>query len=129
MREEQHQSVPGRVRQKLAAVLAGQEVMQQRSRRALAELNIDYRHSPIVAEHHSLMPFHHGDHPSVLDWHDFGAAPHAGDRAPDAQGMLSPKRESVRLAERLRGVQHHLVLFAGARATDETHQRLLELAD
>ena len=128
MREEQH-PLPESVKRKLAAVLAGQEVMQQRSRRALAELNIGYRHSPIVSEHHSMMPFHHGDRQSIWGWHDFGGGPRAGDRASDARGLLYPKRESVRLFERLRGTQHHLVLFGGARATDETHQRLLNLAD
>jgi FAD binding domain len=55
LREEPHLSLPETVRQKLAAVLAGQEVMQQRMRRAVAELNIGYRHSPIVAEHHRLL--------------------------------------------------------------------------
>jgi hypothetical protein len=113
----------------LAAVLAGQEVMQQRMRRAVAELNIGYRHSPIVAEHHSLLPGPRGAHASLLGWHDFGAGPRAGDRAVDARLMLCPGRESVRFFQRLRGTTHHLVLFAGALATGETHRRLQALAD
>ena len=40
--DERYQSIPAVVRRKLAAVLAGQDVMQQRSRRALAELNIGH---------------------------------------------------------------------------------------
>src|SRR5262245_8227226 len=112
-----------------ATAPTGQEVMQQRMRRAVAELNIGYRHSPIVAEHHSLLPGPRGAHASVLGWHDFGAGPRAGDRAADARLMLCPGRESVRFFQRLRGTKHHLVLFAGALATGETHRRLQALAD
>ncbi len=129
LRQEPHVSLSETVRQKLAAVLAGQEVMQQRMRRAVAELNIGYRHSPIVAEHHRLLPGSSGTHASVLGWHDFGAGPRAGDRAADARLMLYPRRESVGFFQRLRGTKHHLVLFAGARATGETHRRLQALAD
>jgi 2-polyprenyl-6-methoxyphenol hydroxylase-like FAD-dependent oxidoreductase len=129
LREELHLSLPETVRQKLAAVLAGQEVMQQRMRRAVAELNIGYRHSPIVAEHHRFLPARRGAHASVLGWHDFGAGPRAGDRAPDARLMLYPGRESVALLQRLRGTMHHLVVFAGVLATGETHRRLQALAD
>ena len=129
LREEPHLSLSETVREKLAAVLAGQEVMQQRMRRAVAELNIGYRHSPIVAEHHSLLPGPRETHASLLGWHDFGAGPHAGDRAADARLMVCPGRESVRFFQRLRGTRHHLVLFAGALATGETHRRLQALAD
>ncbi len=129
LREELHLSLPETIRQKLATVLAGQEVMQQRMRRAVAELNIGYRHSPVVAEHHRLLSGPRAAHPSVLGWHDFGAGPRAGDRAADGRLMLHPGREPVRFFQRLRGTMHHLVLFAGALATVETHQRLQALAD
>jgi len=129
LREEPHLSLSETLRQKLAVVLAGQEVMQQRMRRAVAELNIGYRHSPIVAEYHSLLPGPRGSHASLLGWHDFGAGPRAGDRGADARLMLCPGRESVRFFERLRGTTHHLVLFAGALGTGETHRRLQALAD
>src|SRR5262249_13684797 len=129
LREEPHLPPSETLRQKLATVLAGQEVMQQRMRRAVAELNIGSRYSAIVAEHHRLLPGPRGAHASLLGWHDFGAGPHAGDRAADAPLMLCPGRESVRLFQRLRGTMHHLVLFAGAFATGETHRRLQALAD
>src|SRR5215468_5508891 len=129
LREQLHLSPSEALRQKLAAVLAGQEVMQQRMRTAVAELNIGYRHSPVVAEHHRLLPGPHGAHASVLGWHDFGAGPRAGDRAADARLMLYPGREFIRFSQRLRGITHHLVLFAGALATVETHRRLQALAD
>ena len=129
LRGEPQLSLSETLRQKLAAVLAGQEVMQQRMRRAVAELNIGYRHSPIVAEHHSLLPGFRGSHASLLGWHDFGAGPRAGDRGTDARLMLCPGRESVRFFQRVRGTKHHLVLFAGTLATGETHRRLQALAD
>ena len=129
LREELHLSLPESVRQRLATVLANQEVMQQRMRRAVAELNIGYRHSPIVAEHHRFLPGPDGARAGVHGWHDFGAGPRAGDRAVDAQLMLHPGREPVRFFQRLRGTTHHVVLFAGALATAETHQRLQALAD
>jgi len=129
LREEPHLSLSETLRQKLAAVLAGQEVMQQRMRRAVAELNIGYRDSPIVAEHHRLLPGPRGAHASLLGWHDFGAGPRAGDRGADARLMLYPRRESVRFFQRLRGTTHHLVLFAGVLSTGETHRRLQALAD
>lgn len=129
LREELHLSLSEGVRQRLATVLASQEVMQQRMRRAVAELNIAYRHSPIVAEHHSILPGLHGAHSGTLGWHDFGAGPRAGDRAVDAPLMLYPGRQSVRFFQRLRGTRHHLVLFAGALATGEAHHQLQALAD
>jgi 2-polyprenyl-6-methoxyphenol hydroxylase-like FAD-dependent oxidoreductase len=129
LREDPHLSLSEGVRQRLATVLANQEVMQQRMRRAVAELNIAYRHSPIVAEHHRFLPGLHGADAGVLGWHDFGAGPRAGDRAVDARLMLYPGREPVRFFQRLRGTRHHVVLFAGALATGETHQRLQSLAD
>ena len=129
LREELHLSLSEALRQKLAAVLAGHEVMQQRMRRAVAELNIGYRHSPIVAEHHRLLPRPRGGYAGALGWHDFGAGPRAGDRAADARLMLYPGREPVRFFQRLRGPTHHLVLFAGALATRKTHRQLQALAD
>jgi hypothetical protein len=129
LREDPHLSLSESLRQKLATILASQEVMQQRMRRAVAELNIGYRHSPVVAEHHSFLPVPREAHASVLGWHDFGAGPRAGDRAVDAPIMLHPGREPLRFFQRLRGTTHHVVLFAGAFATAETHQRLQALAD
>ena len=129
LREELHLSLPQSVRQRLAAVLATEEVIQHRMRRAVSELNIGYRHSPVIAEHHHFLPGPDGAHAGVLGWHDFGAGPRAGDRAVDAPLMLHPGREPVRLFQRLRGTTHHLLLFAGAHATAETHQRLQALAD
>src|SRR5262245_59889953 len=118
LREEPHLSLPDSLQQKLATDLASQDVMQQRMRRAVAELNIGYRHSPVVAEHNGFPPGSHEAHASVPGWNDFGAGPRAGDRAVDVPRlMLHRGRESVRFFQRLRGTTHHLVLFAGVLAT------------
>src|SRR5882757_9778579 len=50
-------------------------------------------------------------------------------RAVDAWLMLHPGREPVRFFQRLRGTAHHVVLFAGAHATAQTHRRLQAIAE
>ncbi|HXV79568.1 MAG TPA: FAD-dependent monooxygenase [Candidatus Binatia bacterium] len=117
------------LRERLAVVLAGQDVIQQRMKRAVAELNINYRHSPIVAQHRSLLPSPGGGQQHLHGWHDFGAAPHAGDRAGDARLTRYPSGESVRFSQTQRGTEHHLVLFAGSQATESTYQYLQIIAD
>jgi len=117
------------LRRRLALVLAGQDVIQQRMARAVAELDINYRHSPIVAQHRSLSPSPGSARPELHGWRDFGAAPHAGDRASDALLLRHPSGEAVRLSEVRRGSRHHLVLFAGPQATAATYQHLHAVAD
>ena len=117
------------LRRRLALVMAGQEVIQQRMKRAIAELNINYRHSPIVAQHRSLLPSPGGGQQQLHGWHDFGAAPHAGDRAVDARLTRHPSGQSVRFSQAQHGTKHHLVLFAGSQATDATYHYLQTLAD
>jgi hypothetical protein len=121
--------MPEALRRRLALVLAGQDVIQQRMKRAVAELNINYRHSPIVAQHRSLLPSPGGGQQHLHGWHDFGAAPHAGDRAGDARLTRHPSGEPVRFSQLQRGTKHHLVLFAGSQATAATYQYLQTIAD
>ena len=120
--------LPEDLRQRLALLLAGQEVIQYRMKRAIAELNINYRHSPIVAQHRSFLPSPGGGQQELHGWQDFGAAPHAGDRASDARLLRHPSGEAVRFAHVLRGIRHHLVLFAGPRATAATYEYLQTVA-
>jgi 2-polyprenyl-6-methoxyphenol hydroxylase-like FAD-dependent oxidoreductase len=117
------------LRQRLALLQAGQEVIQQRMKRAVAELNINYRHSPVVAQHRSLSLSPGGGQQHLHGWHDFGAAPHAGDRAGDAHLTRHPAGESVRFFQAQRGTKHHLALFAGSQATDATYRHLQTIAD
>jgi len=76
------------IRNRLAALLSGLEVVQKRLLAAASEVAIGYRSSPIVGEHRLPMTeatigTSVGDSPSVREWLDFGAAPRPGDRAPD----------------------------------------------
>jgi 2-polyprenyl-6-methoxyphenol hydroxylase-like FAD-dependent oxidoreductase len=116
-------------RDRLAEVLAGVEVVQQRAMRAATQVAIGYRKSPIVAEHRgSLIAARLGlggpEQPSFGEWLDFGAAPRPGDRAPDAR-----YDGDRRLFELLRGTAHSLLLFDGAAATPAGYRALTAIAD
>jgi len=123
MNNEVNLPLPQDLRRQLALFLAGQEVIQQRLVRAVSELNINYRHSPIVSQHRGQLPS--GDaEPIPHGWHDFGAAPHAGDRATDARLTRYPAGDSVRFFQVLRSTKHHLVVFVGAEPSEETYQKV-----
>ena len=120
--------IPEALRRRLAGILAGQEVIHQRMKRAIAELNINYRHSPIVARHR-LLPSHGGGHDNVEGYHDFGAAPHAGDRSWDGRLVHHPSGVPVRFDQVRQGIKHHLFILTGLRAGEETYGRLRSVAD
>ena len=116
-------------RNRLAEVLAGVEVVQQRAMRAATQIAIGYRRSPIVAEHRgSLIAARLGlggpEQPSFGEWLDFGAAPRPGDRAPDAR-----YDGDRRLFDLIRGTRHSLLLFDGAAATPAGYRALTSIAD
>jgi hypothetical protein len=67
-----------------------------------SEIDITYRHSPIVREHHPHGVPHR-------------AAPRAGDRAPDVAG-LEHQGEPASLHDVLRGTQHVLLTLGGDEA-------------
>jgi 2-polyprenyl-6-methoxyphenol hydroxylase-like FAD-dependent oxidoreductase len=84
------------IRNHLAVFLTQLEVVQRRILDQASEIALNYRKSPIVAEHRgSIFP-------------SFGAGPAPGDRAPDA--VLAG---GERLFLALRGTHHTLLLFAG----------------
>ncbi len=64
--------------------------------------------------------------PSLSEWLDFGSAPHAGDRAPDASLSLSPG--GPRAFDFLRETKHVLFLFDGAAETAEGYANMASLA-
>jgi hypothetical protein len=121
------------VRNKIAPILAGQEVIQERMRNDVSELAISYRTSPIVAEHklslvHAKAIGHStNDRPELGEWFDFDRGPRGGDRAPDAH-LSNAERKPVRLFECLRGPEHHLLLFMGARSSIAGNNTLSEMA-
>ncbi len=107
------------IRNRLLPLLAQQDLIQQRMTAQLAELSVNYRKSPIVAEHHHARfmpaPLTHG--------------PRAGDRAPDAALLLRADGSAVRLFELLRGTNTTLLLFADPENATASWQRLAALAN
>jgi 2-polyprenyl-6-methoxyphenol hydroxylase-like FAD-dependent oxidoreductase len=103
-------------RNALASLLGQLDFVRRRLRRALSELDIGYRDSPIVAEDRSsvlgaVLPV--GNGPGLAAYLDFGAAPHAGDRAPDV-AFADDSDGPERLFDAVRDVRHVLLLFEGA---------------
>jgi 2-polyprenyl-6-methoxyphenol hydroxylase-like FAD-dependent oxidoreductase len=119
---------PKELRRQLAVFVGSQQVVQERLRHAVAELSINYRHSPIVGQHWSIQPAgeaHAGGEAS----HHLGVVPHAGDRAPDVKLERYPSGEAVELRRLRVGTRHHLMLLAGHGAGHDTYRRLLAVRD
>jgi len=106
------------IRNRLVPLLVEQDFIQQRITTQMAELSINYRKSPIVAEHHSGR-FSRG--------HLIGGL-RAGDRAPAAEPLLLADGTNTRLFEVLRGTRHTLLLLADAESDNAAFQRLATLA-
>ncbi|HEY7358862.1 MAG TPA: FAD-dependent monooxygenase [Ktedonobacterales bacterium] len=105
------------IRNRLVPLLVQQDFIQHRITEQIAELRINYRHSPIVGEHQQSR---FGHAPS---------GPRAGDRAPDAGPLLRADGTSARLFEIMRGATHTLLLLADGERADDSWQRLTALAD
>jgi 2-polyprenyl-6-methoxyphenol hydroxylase-like FAD-dependent oxidoreductase len=123
------------LRTKLAPIVIGQEVIQQRITKTVSELGVNYRKSPIVGEYHvglvhAKVPGHAREElPEFSEWFNFESGPRPGDRAPDANLLDEASTSPVRLFELLRGQKHHLLLFAGARSTASGVKTLIENAN
>ena len=124
------------LRDRIGGFLVNLEPVQQRMIAAATELSLDYRRSPIVSEHrlplarHAVIADRRTEAPSMSDWFDFGAAPAAGDRAPDVELIDTDARDAPprRLFDIIRGKQHTALLFDGAAATAEGYQNLETIA-
>ena len=129
-------AVTRELRDRIGGFLVNLEPVQQRMIAAATELSLDYRKSPIVSEHrlplarHAVIADRRTEAPSMSDWFDFGAAPAAGDRAPDVEFTDgdSPGAMPRRLFDVIRGKQHVALLFDGAAATAEGYQNLETIA-
>ena len=121
------------LRNQLAGFLSSLEVVQHRLTRAVSGLVLNYRRSPIVAEYRAgllsilTMDAASAETPRLSDWRDFGAAPSAGDHAPDGRVSLRGSDARVRLFELLRTPRHTLVLFDGRAATTAGYRNLAEI--
>ncbi len=120
------------VRDRITGFMSSLEVVQQRIVRSVAELDLDYKASPIVEDaQESLFSARVGDEvegegPTIRAWREFRAAPHAGARAPDA--MCSFDGKETRLSTLLGGGAHTLLLFDGRAATEHGYDNLSRIA-
>jgi 2-polyprenyl-6-methoxyphenol hydroxylase-like FAD-dependent oxidoreductase len=103
--------------------------------RRVSELEIHYRYSPIVGEHHQTAGqwrqalSRHEPHPSLFDCWDFGKGPHPGERAADALGVTDGSAEPGRLYQDWIGDhRHQLLVFTGRQSTPERVRQLAELS-
>ncbi|MEW6304884.1 MAG: FAD-dependent monooxygenase [Verrucomicrobiota bacterium] len=123
------------IRNRVAGFLTGFDVVQSRLTRGLAMIGLNYRKSPIVAEHRAgitninFAGVQGTEEPNFAQWLDFGGGPHAGDRAPDAGVRVRTSEEIVPLYQLLQGTQHNLLLFDGFSATSGGYHNLREIAN
>jgi hypothetical protein len=102
------------VRDFLMPAVGSQGFVQKRLGRSLAELAVNYRRSPIVAQarprlRDALRPPGIG----ARAWWAFSTAPRPGDRAPDAAPLKVGERDGLRLYEVFDPTRHNLMLFSG----------------
>jgi 2-polyprenyl-6-methoxyphenol hydroxylase-like FAD-dependent oxidoreductase len=111
--------IAAHIRNRLASALSSLEVFQSLARRNMSELAVNYRDSPIVAEYREGV---------FGTFAALGGGPHAGDRAPDADGLLLPDGSKARLFELLRGDHHTLLLFGAPRFDSSESANSLSIA-
>jgi 2-polyprenyl-6-methoxyphenol hydroxylase-like FAD-dependent oxidoreductase len=124
------------VRDRLSSALSQLEVVQRRITRSVAELGIDYRGSPIVAEHHLNVLWARfadsepeaGEPPTLTALRHFKTGPWAGERAPDGMIIDAADGRSKRLFELVSGLRHSLLLFDGRAATPWGYRNLASIA-
>jgi 2-polyprenyl-6-methoxyphenol hydroxylase-like FAD-dependent oxidoreductase len=116
------------IRNRLAGILSGLEVVQARMLAQASEVAVGYRGSPIVDEHRSSVAratvgMRVGEKPTLADWVGFGGAPHPGDRAPDVE-----VDDATTVHGLLRHTRSTLLLFDGAAPTPEGYANLADIA-
>jgi hypothetical protein len=117
------------VRDQMARFFSSFDVFRERVARNVAELTIDYRKSPIVAEHRdSVLMARIGadgddESPTLAAWRQFGAAPHAGQLVVDGVAHVEGAESVVRLGELLDTRHHTLLLFDGRATTEQGYER------
>ncbi len=94
----------------------------------VAELDVGYRGSSLVAEAGAVALHADGERAGVVDHVRFRRGPRAGDRAPDASGRRSDTGAPTRLFDLFRGPHSTLLLFDGPAATDDGYTRLAATA-
>lgn len=125
------------LRNRLAPILAGQEVVQNRVRGFISELAINYRKSPIVAERRrtlisAMVGSASAEEPNLGDWFEFGCGPSAGDRACDAH-LSNAKDQNqstgIQLFDLIKGTKHTILLLSGVTPDYDVLKNLRVLAE
>jgi 2-polyprenyl-6-methoxyphenol hydroxylase-like FAD-dependent oxidoreductase len=114
-------SVTEAARNSLAAFLTEFDFVRRRIARTLAELDLQYRHSPIVAEDDPQLLsaiFPSGLEGGWQAYARFNASLHAGDRAPDVEFPLPAEKRTARMHELLDPLRHTLFLFESKMMSD-----------
>ncbi len=124
------------LRNRLAPILAGQEVVQNKVRGFITELAINYRKSPIVAERRrtlisAVVGSASSEEPNLGDWFEFGCGPSPGDRACDAHLTYAKAEEKsdVQLFDLVKGTRHNILLLSGVHPDPDVIRNLRTLAD
>jgi len=107
--------------------------VQVRITRSISQIDLNYRSSPIVAEHQVSLAgirilSNDPAAPTLRDWFAFRQGPRAGDRAPDARVATLPDRKPTRLAKHLSSERHTLLIFAGLGTVSTLQERLTTMA-
>jgi 2-polyprenyl-6-methoxyphenol hydroxylase-like FAD-dependent oxidoreductase len=120
-----------KMRNTLMSFLSSLSMVQRRVGSALSEMDVNYRGSPLVAEDRAslLQTLAAGRLPYLGEFLDFGSAPAAGDRAPDAHLAAVDGTPARRLFEIWRGTGHTLLLFAGTAPRPEGYRHLETIAE
>jgi len=116
------------IRNRLAGVLSGLEVIQKRMLAQASETAVGYRTSPIVDQAQTSLAratvgVRVGEQPTLADWVGFGGAPHPGDHAPDVA-----INDETHLFDLIRHTRSTLLLFDGAAPTPEGYENLSSIA-
>lgn len=109
------------LRNHVMTYLMSLDTVFRRQNATMAQTDVHYRKSPIVAQDLGL-PLHWRREKHLSEavscpaaWLRFGEGPHGGDRAPDVRPVLDTESEQQRLYDRLRTGKHTLLLLtAGA---------------
>lgn len=97
------------LRNKLAAFLTSQEIVQHRLAAQMGELDINYRNSPLSKEHRKDL--------TVFSPLNAGVRP--GDRVPDGD-LVALDGSEVHLFDLLKGNGSHILLFSGLNHTTQS---------
>ncbi|CAN5340465.1 FAD-dependent monooxygenase [soil metagenome] len=105
------------IRNHMVSFLGQQEVFVQRLRKVGTMMSVNYRHSPIVAEHRSMHSVQmaasiNSERPSLPSWMEFARAPLPGDHAPDVV-LNCIDGGQINLYQAVRGTKHSVLLFDG----------------